>query len=291
MKSIQHQFEHVTNMWQMNPDFPVKGTGIDALYAKNVLKGLSGGYYFCPPARKDATDFIGSGLFAEAPVKKYPVPQYIYGFGITFVDIDETIFRTFATVKVLKDGQLVRDLSNQEFNGYALQPGESFDFGAFRDSATFLASSIPIVQTIAEIKKMLNLVSSNSEGSRIVFLTARSDFNDKQTFLNAFRKYGIDIDSSRMYVERSGNRTTGSVAQKKKEVVLEYLADGKYRRVRLIDDNIQNLEEFLTIKKDLSSKLIDKIRTNHFLDATVDPIVFTAYHVDHAGEMKLFGTK
>ncbi len=22
MKSIQHQFEHVTNMWQMNPGFP-----------------------------------------------------------------------------------------------------------------------------------------------------------------------------------------------------------------------------------------------------------------------------
>ncbi len=138
-------------------------------------------------------------------------------------------------------------------------------------------------------KKMLNLVSSNSERQPHRLLTARSDFNDKQTFLNAFRKYGIDIDSSRMYVERSGNRTTGSVARRRRKWYWKYLADGKYRRVRLIDDNIQNLEEFLTIKKDLTPALIDKIRTNHFLDASVDPIVFTAYHVDRAGEMKLPG--
>lgn len=288
MKSIQHQFEHVTNMWQMNPDFPVKGTGIDALYAKHVLKGINGGYYFCPPARNDAADFIGSGLFTEAIAKKYPIPKHIYGFGITFVDIDETIFNTFATVKVIKDGQVIRDLNNQEFNGFTLGPGESFDFGSFRDADTFLKTSKPIVKVIAELKKILNLVSSNSEGSRVVFLTARSDFDNKEKFLNTFRKYGIDIDSARMFVERSGNLPTGTVAEKKKQVVGRYLAEGKFRRVRLIDDNIQNLEEFLTIKKDLDPKLIELIRRNHFLDALVDPIDFYAYHVDGSGEMSLF---
>jgi hypothetical protein len=33
-------------MWQMNPDFPVKGTGIDALYAHRILSTIYGGYYF-----------------------------------------------------------------------------------------------------------------------------------------------------------------------------------------------------------------------------------------------------
>ena len=60
MESIQKQFEHVTNMWQMNPDFPVAGTGIDALYAHNILSTVGGGYFFCPP---DGTEFLGSGLF------------------------------------------------------------------------------------------------------------------------------------------------------------------------------------------------------------------------------------
>ena len=31
-------------MWQMNPDFPVKGTGIDALYAHKILSTIYGGY-------------------------------------------------------------------------------------------------------------------------------------------------------------------------------------------------------------------------------------------------------
>jgi deferrochelatase/peroxidase EfeB len=65
MKSIQQQFEHVVNMWQMNPDFPVPGTGIDALYAKGILSTIDGGYYFCPPGLKSPADFFGSGMFAE----------------------------------------------------------------------------------------------------------------------------------------------------------------------------------------------------------------------------------
>lgn len=289
MKSIQNQFEHVTNMWQMNPDFPVAGTGIDALYAKAVLKSIDGGYYFCPPAPKSKDDFIGSGLFEERSKPAYKIPQHIYGYGITFVDIDETVFNSFASVKVMKGGKEVRSLNNQEFNGDKLGEGESYDFGEFKNAEAFLKTARPIVTTISELKKILSIITSNSEGSRIVFLTARSDFDNKEKFLNTFRKYGIDINSARMFVERSGNLPTGTVAEKKKQVVMKYLADGKFRRVRLIDDNIKNLEEFLTIKKELSPGLISLIRSNHELGNDTDPIEFYAYHVDHAGEMKLFG--
>jgi deferrochelatase/peroxidase EfeB len=63
MRNIREQFEYVATMWQMNPDFPVKGTGIDALYAHKILSTIYGGYYFCPPAPRDKDDFIGSALF------------------------------------------------------------------------------------------------------------------------------------------------------------------------------------------------------------------------------------
>ncbi|MEM6484178.1 MAG: Dyp-type peroxidase [Pseudomonadota bacterium] len=63
MKSLQHQFEHVTNMWQMNKNFPVTNTGIDKLYSSGVLKNVDGGYYFCPPGLKSPEDFLGSGMF------------------------------------------------------------------------------------------------------------------------------------------------------------------------------------------------------------------------------------
>lgn len=289
MKSIQNQFEHVTNIWQMNPNFPVEGTGIDALYARGVLRSIDGGYYFCPPAALSNDDFIGSGLFEEHAKPVYRIPKNVYGYGITFVDIDETVFNSFAKIKVIKEGKVTRLLSNQEFNEYKLNEGESFDFSEFKDAETFLKSAKPIVSVIAELKKILHIITTNSEGSRIVFLTARSDFDNKEKFLNTFRIYGIDIDSTRMYVERSGNLSTGSVAEKKKQVVLKYLADGKYRRVRLVDDNQGNLDEFLTIKKGLDKNLIELIRKNHSLDSSIDPIEFYAYHVNATGEMKLVG--
>ncbi|WP_299084021.1 Dyp-type peroxidase [uncultured Ruegeria sp.] len=64
MKSLQQQFEHVVNMWQMNPDFPQVGTGVDALFAKGILSTIDGGYYFCPPGLKGPNDYFGSGLFS-----------------------------------------------------------------------------------------------------------------------------------------------------------------------------------------------------------------------------------
>lgn len=65
MSSIQRQFEHIVNMWQMNPDFPEPGTGVDALYGSGVLSTIDGGYYFCPPGLRDANDYFGSGMFGD----------------------------------------------------------------------------------------------------------------------------------------------------------------------------------------------------------------------------------
>ena len=65
MKSIQQQFEHVTNMWQLNKNFPKKGAGIDALYAEKILSNVDGGYYFCPPGLKDEEDYFGSAMFGS----------------------------------------------------------------------------------------------------------------------------------------------------------------------------------------------------------------------------------
>lgn len=63
MKSLRDQFEWVTEMWQTNPDFPEPNTGRDALFEHGILKTVEGGYFFCPPAPKNANDYIGSGLF------------------------------------------------------------------------------------------------------------------------------------------------------------------------------------------------------------------------------------
>jgi hypothetical protein len=42
---------------------------------------------------------------------------------LTIFDIDETLFHTYAKVAVVKDGNLVRMLDNQEFNTYKRKKG------------------------------------------------------------------------------------------------------------------------------------------------------------------------
>ena len=78
-----------------------------------------------------------------------------YGKGITFIDIDETIFRTFAMIYVLDKGtkEVVKKLNNQEFNTYKLKDNEEFQFNEFRDADLFNKTSIPIPQTIKRIKQ------------------------------------------------------------------------------------------------------------------------------------------
>jgi len=183
-----------------------------------------------------------------------------YGAGITFVDIDNTLFYTFAMIKVIENGKVVKKLDNQEYNTYKLKPGEKYDYGEFRDSEFFKKTSIPIPQTIKRIKKMVSSIKDKGSESRIIFLTARADFPDKEPFLETFRKHGIPIDD--IYVERSGN-LKGTVAAVKKKVILKYLKSGKYRRVRIIDDDMTNVKEFLKLEKELPKVVIDKIKQIH----------------------------
>lgn len=65
MHDLRKQFEWPAQMWQTNPDFPVPGTGIDALYGSGVLSNETGGYFFCPPAfGQGEGEFVGMGMFA-----------------------------------------------------------------------------------------------------------------------------------------------------------------------------------------------------------------------------------
>jgi len=224
-----------------------------------------------------------------------------YGVGITFFDIDECLFKTFAMINVLdkETGELIKKLNNQEFNTYKLKDGEEFDFHEFRDAKVFKETSIPINQTVKRIKRMFQNI--DERGSKVVMLTARADFDDKETFLSKFREVGIPID--KIYVERVGNfmekpevykkliKKVGlpkSVADAKQKVILNYLSTGEYRRVRLIDDDIKNLKEFLKIEKKLPQAIIDKVKQIHNIkgEESIKPIEFYALLVLENGSLK-----
>lgn len=163
---------------------------------------------------------------------------------LTIFDIDDTLFHTTAKIKVIKDGEVVRTLSNQEFNNYNLQPDEEFDFGEFRDAKKFAQESEPIDHMLDELKTILD----HTQG-KVIMLTARADFDNKETFLKTFTSHGIDM--SRIHVHRAGNIAGNAIPAEKKAVwVRKYLETGNYNQVSLYDDSMSNLRVFKSLKKE-----------------------------------------
>jgi hypothetical protein len=181
--------------------------------------------------------------------------------GLTIFDIDDTLFRTTAQIKVVKDGKIIKSLNNQEFNIYKLQPGESFDFGEFQNAEKFNRESIPIEPMIAKLKAIIN----NAGDSKVIMLTARSDFDNKELFLDTFRKYGIDMN--RVHVHRAGN-LGGSPSQNKAVWIRKYLDTGDYARVRLYDDAMSNIKMFISLQQEYPN------------------VKFFPYFVTHEGSIK-----
>ena len=183
-----------------------------------------------------------------APIAAKPIAERLAnasGMGLTIFDIDDTLFHTTAKINVMKDGKVVRSLTNQEFNNYELQPGEQFDFGEFRSAEKFAKESEPIKPMINTLKRILNRAAN----TKVIMLTARADFDDKDKFLDTFEKYGIDM--SRIHVHRAGNLPGDDPPAIKKAVwVRKYLNTGKYNRVNLIDDSMSNLNVFKGLKKE-----------------------------------------
>jgi len=168
--------------------------------------------------------------------------------GLTIFDIDDTLFHTTAKVLVKKKGKVVQTLDNQEFNNYNLKPGEEFDFDEFRSAEKFKQESKPIARMLAKAKTILRN-SLNNPKSKVIIVTARGDFDDRETFLDTFRKYGFDID--RVRVERAGKIENNILPAFKKVIIIRnYLRTGQFSRVRLFDDSATNLKEFLKLKKE-----------------------------------------
>ena len=188
--------------------------------------------------------------------------------GLTIFDIDDTLFHTTAQIGVIKGGKKIKSLTNQQFNTYKLGDGESFDYNEFKDAAKFNAESKPIVKMLEKAK----IILKNSEkypNSRVIIVTARNDFDNKEIFLNTFRKHGFDIDKVR--VERAGKiNDVHDVAFKKVIIIRNYINTKKFKRVRLFDDSMTNLKAFLKLKTEFPMIKFEAYFANH--DGTVKTV-------------------
>ena len=186
---------------------------------------------------------------------------------LSIFDIDDTLFHTTAQIALVKDGKVIRKLTNQQFNTYSLKQGESFDFGEFRSAEKFNKESKPISRMFDRAKAILSH-SIRNPLSKVIVVTARANFDNKEKFLDTFRKHRFDIDKVR--VERAGNINDISAPADKKFIIINnYLKTGQFDRVSLFDDAMSNLTKFLQLK-------------------TLFPnIKFEAYYVGPEGSIKL----
>lgn len=187
----------------------------------------------------------------------------LVGHSISFIDIDETTFHTYAKVKVIdEDGNVVRVLDNKQFNTDVLKHGEKYDFSEFQDSRVFNKTSEPIEPIVNKIQKIIDSIKKNNKLEKVIFLTARSDFDNKELFLKTFKSNGIDVEIPNVYIERSGNLTNiKSVAERKRYVILKYLKSGEFTAVRMIDDDIHNLEVFNELGKEINAGKFNILQT------------------------------
>jgi ribosomal protein S18 acetylase RimI-like enzyme len=162
---------------------------------------------------------------------------------LVIFDIDDTLVNTDTRVNVVQDGKIIKQLNSHDFTHYKLGPGESFDFGAFKDAREFFTKAKPIPGMIRQLKQDI------ATGNRVIMLTARSDFNDRDVFLDTFRRFGIDMD--RVHVYRAGNLAIKAATEEKKKIILKHLL-GKEHFDKLImyDDSVPNLNAFLSLKQD-----------------------------------------
>ena len=165
------------------------------------------------------------------------------GLGLTIFDIDKTLFTSDTKINVKKDGKIVaRGVSSY----HRLKPGEEFDYGEFKDAKRFARTASPIGRMLGKAKAIIK--NATKVGSKVIFVTARADLDDKKLFINTFKAHGLDM--SNIYVERAGNLGIKDTAQNKQTVFKKYLDSGKYARVRMFDDGIANLRALLSLKDD-----------------------------------------
>lgn len=188
--------------------------------------------------------------------------------GLTIFDIDDTLFHTTAQVIVKRGSKVVKKLSSSEYNNYVLKPEEHFDFGEFRSAKKFNEESKPIGRMLAKAKAILKN-SLAKPNSKVIIVTARNDFDDRETFLDTFRKHGFDIDKVR--VERAGKiNDVGGTANAKMIIIRNYLNTQQFARVRLFDDSMENLKVFLKLQNEFKDIKFEALFANP--DGTVKVI-------------------
>lgn len=162
-------------------------------------------------------------------------------------DIDDTLVRPTAKIHVKdRTGQIVKTLDTHEYAKSSRTPlpsGYSYDFGEFRSAEKFNRESIPIKSMISHVRLM-----SANKNNKVIFNTARSNLDDKNKFVDTFKKHGVNMN--RIHVLRAGNISSKETGpQKKARIISGYINSHSPSEVHMYDDDTGNLDQFLNLNQ------------------------------------------
>jgi len=164
---------------------------------------------------------------------------------LTIFDLDDTLFRTTNKVYVTMGPRRIKTLNAAEYNVYKLKSGEKFDYSEFKSAKHFHDTAKPVDTMFRTAKKIMEKLKDANR--KFIIVTARSDLDDKQLFLDTFKKYGFEIDRSHIY--RAGNIAEGG-AEAKKKIIRSNLKTTTFDIARMFDDARINLDNFLELKSE-----------------------------------------
>lgn len=161
-------------------------------------------------------------------------------------DLDDTVLKTSAKIIVQYDNGETKTFSTEEYG--KLDPTTfTPDFSEFKDPNKLTRESVVMERNMRLFLMMQEMTKAKmmEDGSRLVILTARSDFTSKEQVINYLAKLGVDVD--RVHFERAGNIGIKSTSENKKKIVERYLEENSFASVILVDDSISNLDKIMSI--------------------------------------------
>lgn len=150
-------------------------------------------------------------------------------------DFDDTLVKTDAKVRVLKNGRMIRTLTPEEFNNFVKAPDEVLDLSEFTDPR-ILMKARPYKMWPA-LKNMDTAIKQGRSSSSIFILTARSTLM-KGVIWKFFQKHGINIPEENIYTI-GDDKGEINIPEEKKNV-LRRIREA-YNDITFFDDNPENI--------------------------------------------------
>ena len=161
-------------------------------------------------------------------------------------DFDDTLVKTKARIKVIKNNKIIKSLDSIDYKNYKLKRGETLNFDEF-DDPTFILQSKKYKMWPVLVNIYKNNIWNNSNED-IYILTARTN-KSKYTISSFLNRNNIDLPLSHIFtIGGDKDIINKNEIPKLKKKVLQDLSK-EYDKIIFYDDNEETIENIRNLPK------------------------------------------